>query len=277
MDEALIDMIADRDGLSPQEARKLARQTLHLAKAYLDRQHDSAMIDSIRVRHLVRNARVQSWLRENFEATHRPVDIPHRVIQKNLDDPHTKLRNFHPKLHFICQAILSPTKENEELAMNEQWQKSALEFINPLWKQLSSNQSELMQDTHCKLFKHVVGLSSRTSNGHHRAIRSESFVIDLLVKDRWAQEFVDHVAPVNSPTLIPPFFSKFGLHIVVVPKVLESHLADESLPAEELEQLRLEHLREKIHPAWLRDEFSKQLIELRKSYRARLGSENSHE
>ena len=258
LERAVIDELMAREGLDEAAAREQGLDVLRLVaarRAELDAREQPPEhpddLDPDRRNQLERAALVNLWLDEAFEAKHRAADIPKRVIDANMADPSMTRRLFHPRLWFVCQALIVPAEKGEdgrhveppaEGEAAEQWRTEAEAALAPLLDRVERFRDDLLADSSCEVFGRMVGTSEHLfeSSAGQLALRYERFAFAPSEAESFDPEWVEIVSRHAEPALIEPFTTRFGLHFVIVGKVEDAQLADGSMPEAELEAARRE-------------------------------------
>lgn len=201
---------------------------------------------------------IRLWLEERFEPAHRPQDIPDGDVQRRLDDPQIAKRMFHPEIHLTCQVVLVP-KSSE--ATSEPWRERTALLAAPLEQRLLRYREDLEKEENCELFNRIVASSNAD---RHDDIETKVEQFPVLADAGLDEGFVEAVTALDSPGLVEPFFTRFGRHIVFVPRILPAHLEEGSMPQAELDRRRADHLREEFAPAWRSERLAQALDDMRR-------------
>lgn len=309
LEREVVEMLMARDGLDAQQAEARALWTLRLVAA---RRAELAAreqppthpddLDPIRREQLERAALVRLWLDETFEPAHEAEDIPKRIIEQNLADPSLSRRLFHPELYFVCQALLVPAAESggrnveppSEGDAAQQWRTAAQQAFAPFVERVRSIAPDLLATDDCSLLGRLVGSSERAlsitqlpaqntdpnTDVGAVTIRFEQFAFAPSEAQSfdpgWVAEVTAGVeaSPGQSGrSIIGPFATRFGLHLVIVGRIEPARLADGSLPPAELQAAREQVLRSEIEQAWRTDQLQQTLAEIRDRRVVRLSPE----
>ncbi len=268
IDDRVIDMVAKRDGLSRAAARAHVVETLRWsADAAAARPPDAPELDPSRRDHLRRTALARLWLAEVFEPTHLPADIP-------ADDPliaraRSDSRHVHPEIVEVCHAIFVPEGIDdpaaaEIAAADPRWRAKALPFALSFAKHIAQTVPYGDPDA-CTFFANNGAFEPKAQDGV--ALRNDGrggFVLDACAETnddgscrtpRFAPEWVEVIRTGPVPGLRGPFFTRFGVHVALVTRVLPA------TPTDEAEAL--EHVRAAVHDAWRTREVGTTLQSLR--------------
>jgi hypothetical protein len=299
LERDVLDMLVTRDGQGEQEARAHALWTMRLVAArraeLAEREQPPTHpdeLDPVRRDQLERAALVRLWLDEVFEPEHEAQDVPQRVIEQNLADPSLSRRLFHPELYFVCQALVVPAAKSEGRHIEppsdgeaaQQWRTAAEQAFAPFVARVTSIEPDLLATDDCSLLGRLVEASEKTLETEAGAVtlRYEQFAFAPSEVETFDPGWVAEVmagaarasATSGSPrSIIGPFATRFGLHLVVVGKIEPARLADGSLPPAELEAARKEALRDEIEEAWRADQLLQTLAEIRDRRVVRLSPE----
>lgn len=291
LERAVVEHIARREGIDEAEATARALDELRLVaarRAELDAREQPPEhpddLDPARRTQLERAAMVNLWLDERFEPEHDAASIPKRVIDANMADPALTRRLFHPKLWFVCQALIVPAEKDDqgklieppgEGEQAEAWTATATEQMAPVLARVQRFESDLLSDGSCELFARIVGTSQHafeTDQGP-LALRYERFAFAPSTADSFDPAWVERVSAYTEPAIIPPFRTRFGLHLVIVGKIEPESLADGSQSEAELERARREHMRTEIEDAWRSESLQALLTKVRERRVVRLSPE----
>lgn len=292
LDRRVVDQLMADEGLDEAAARERGLDILRLVaarRAELDAREQPPEhpdeLDPERRRQLERAALSSLWLDEHFEPEHDADDIPPRVIDANMADPSLTRRLFHPKLWFVCQALVVPAETNDdgrhveppgEAEAAARWQAEAEAALAPLLARVERFRDDLLSDQNCELFGRMVGTSAHqfeTASGEDLVLRYERFAFAPSEAASFDPAWVEIVSAHDQPTIIEPFATRFGLHLVIVGKVEDAALAEGSLPPAELDAARRARLREEIETAWRGQSLAETLTELREHHVVRLAPE----
>lgn len=240
---SVVEHIAARDGLSPEQARVRAEETLRLVAAAREAAAAEGKAPGLRPQreqHLRRAARARLWLRERFEASHGPADIPddHPILQRAWSDS----RLVHPELFVLCQAIVEPPDVDDldakaEITADPSWREAASAVMAPLVERIERTVPVGDPDA-CSLITTQVTLSGQPSDERLTLTMSRPGGFDLdaclepddeggCAKPQFAPEWTEVVRTMSPPRLGRPFFSRFGLHLVYVVEHLPAQTADD--------------------------------------------------
>ena len=292
LERAILDELVEREGLTPERAREHALSTLRLVaarRAEIEAREQPPLhpddLDPARRDQLERSTLVRLWLDEHFEPENDASSIPRRVIDANMADPSLTQRLFHPKLWFVCQALLVPIEKGEdgrhlqppaddpEAALA--WTGAAEAALAPVLDRVERFESDLLSDGSCELFGRIIGTSKHvipTPEGE-LALRYEHFAFAPSESETFDPVWVEQVSAFTKPTIIAPFRTQFGLHLVLIGKIVDAQLEAGALPKDELETARRAHLREEISTPWRGERLQETLTELRQRRVVRLSPE----
>lgn len=220
---SVVAQIASQRGLSEAQALEHASDTIRLYLAYREthknEQHNQALLQFLTLQ-----GAVQTWLVSTFEPSTLPSKIPGDEVQAILEKLATKNRPFGPRLHGLCQIIVQPKdlKPKDDARLIASFEPRARALIADLNEQLQRALPELKDSKRCELFDKLTNLIASERPADIQ-FKREALRLDLSL-DHWDQDFVDKVAGSSSPELLPPFMTKFGLHLVYVSKVFPAHL-----------------------------------------------------
>jgi len=276
LDASVVEHVAVRDGLSAEDARARAVDTLRLVAAGRE-QHAAGQADPgpvlapRRAEHLRRAALARLWLTERFEPEHGPDDIPAddpRLVRARADP-----RLVHPEIHMLCQVVVEPPPEVTELdakaviTSEPAWREAARAALAPVLARIERNVP--VDDAEaCKLVGREVELSGKGNDPRLVVSFPKSGGFDLeacvqvdeagaCVQPRFDPVWTEAVRQLPVPGRSEPFFTRFGLHVVQVEQRLPAR--PEGDPATE------QALREAVHEAWRVATLDRALEELRRA------------
>lgn len=238
LDAAVVERVAARDGVTVDEARARAVDTLRLVAAgraeHARRGADPGpVLAPRRAEHLRRAARARLWLRERFEPEHQPADIPDDdpLLVKARRDP----RLVHPEIHMLCQVVVEPPDVDDveakaAITADPAWRQAASRALAPVLRRIDRNVPTDDAEA-CRLMQREVELSRAGDDPRLQVVfpRPGGFHLDACVQTddagacvqpRFAPEWTAVVRAMEVPGRSAPFFSRFGLHVVQV----EQHL-----------------------------------------------------
>lgn len=280
LDAAVVEHLAARDGLSPEEARARALDTLRLVAA--GREHHARraadpgpVLTPRRAEHLRRAALARLWLTERFEPAHGPQDIPDddRRLTAARADP----RMVHPEVHGLCQVVVEPPNVTDEdqmaaITADPAWREAASQALAPVLARIDRN---VPVDDHeaCRLMKREVELSGPGDDprlhitfprpgGFELRACEEHDDAGACTKPRFAPAWTREIERLAVPGRSVPFFTPAGLHVVQVEQRLPAQLADD--PATD----RI--VREAVLDPWRADQLGQRLEELRRQRTVRV-------
>lgn len=293
IDRRVVDMLMQRDGLDEDAAldqamvtaRLVAARRAELATRDQPPEHPDDL-DPARRNQLERAALVRVWLDDVFEPEHQADDIPRAIVAQNMADPALSRRLFHPELYVVCQALLVPAALDEnnrnvqppsDPEAAQRWRAAAEAAFAPFVARVRQLEPDLLATEDCSLLGRQVGASERTfeltENLGPVTMRFERFGFAPSLVDDFDAEWVATVTAVRERSIIGPFPTRFGLHLVVIGSIEPAQLADGSLPADELARAREAALRDEIQPQWQTDQLRQILAEQRDRRIVRLAPE----
>jgi hypothetical protein len=275
IDAAVVAELAARGELDEARARAEVVATLQLvAAARAERSDpDAAELTDERSAQLRRTSLARLSLREEFEATHRVVDIP-------ADDPmlaqaRGQPRYVHPRLHDVCQLVVGPTDVGaEQVAVHTAdlaWRARAHALLADIDRHV---RAVIPADDPkaCELLTRDLVFERRSDDGIEVKYERARFDLDACAVEldsdgrcaepRFAPEWVELVRTGEVPGWRGPFWTRFGLHLALVQEVLPANL-----PGDDGFEQRL---RESIHRDWQSAELLRWLAGLRTEYAAQL-------
>jgi hypothetical protein len=301
--QEVVDEIAMRESLTDEQARARAIELLRWVaarRAELAEHPEPPLhpddLDPARARQLERAAMVRLWLRERFEPSHRPSDIPDSVVAKNMADPSLFRRFFHPEVWLVCQVLIVPAAKRED-GRNEsppsegepaaRWRTRAEQAIAPFAARASRLESDLLATGDCSLLARLAQTSRREFPAAEAKpddpppgledgpllLRYEQFGFAPSAADSLDASWVATVTAEPRPRLIGPFISPFGVHLVLVAAINPAHLEDGALPPAELEQAREAEMRDQMFESWRAEQLQVELQRARDDRVVRLAPE----
>nr|MCH9685995.1 hypothetical protein [Deltaproteobacteria bacterium] len=245
-------------------------------------------VSARRASHLRRAARARLWLTERFEPEHRPQDIPD-------DDPRLLRARaskslVHPKLWTTCQVLVLPpapppppgqppgtpvsANPDDPRAKDPAWQQAAREALAPLQARIERNVPADDPEA-CTLISREVTLSGQPDDPQLRITFEGLGGFDLdacaeagpdgqCIEPQFDPTWTATVRNAADPGSPPPFFTRFGLHLVHVHEILPQQLAGE--PATE------EAVRAAVHEAWRTEALSNELDRMGKTAGLRMAA-----
>lgn len=270
LDAAVVEHVAARDGLSPDDARARAVDTLRLVAAgheQHDGSRDPAASEGLaprRAEHLRRAARARLWLSERFEPEHRPQDIPDdepRLVRARQDP-----RLVHPEIYVACQVVAQPP-DVESLDAKAaitgvlEWRAAAERALEPVRARIERN-VPVGDSEACSLIEREVELSGPAEDPRVEVSfeRAAGFDLDACAEQdaagactqpRFDPAWTDRVRALAGVGFSSPFFTRFGLHLVYVEQRLPAQPAGD--PATE------QRVRESVLDAWRAEAFALEL------------------
>jgi hypothetical protein len=285
LEAVVVEQLAAREGLSPDQAQARAVDTLRLVAAGRQ-QHAERGADPgpplvpRRAEHLRRAARARLWLSERFEPEHRPADIPAdepRLVRARQDR-----RLVHPEIHVVCQVVVEPPDvealaDKAVITADPAWRERALLALAPVLARIERN-VPVDDPEACRLVEREVELSGPGDDPHLRVVypRPGGFHLDACADDpldasagpgactqpQFDPEWTKAVRALPAPGRSMPFFTRFGLHVVHLEQRLPAQPADD--PATELA------LRQAVHDAWRAEALDRRLEALGRAQTVRL-------
>lgn len=262
---SVVARIAKQKGLDQERALEHAADILRLYLAYQEQETPESHTEELE-QFLRLQGAVRVWLQDSFEANHVPDLIPQSSVSKTLKQAEQKNRPFGPKLHGLCQIIVRPkdAEANPDARAIPDFERVARKLVADTETNLQRALPELEGSERCKLFDQLTELIA-AKRPPKLVLKRESLLIDLS-SQQWDQIFVNRVAPATKAQLLPPFMTRFGLHLVYVSQVLAPHLPandDGSIrPATKIE--REKEMRELMLDRWRSKELKTLLESLRK-------------
>lgn len=269
LDQAVIDeLVAREPGRTEDEARRLAIETLRLRAAGREQQRarsETVGLAPRREQQLRRAALARRWLRDAFEPSRGPEDIPddHPRLKRARVDP----MQVHPELSLVCQAVIGPPRDvtdREEISRitaDPSWRAAAEQAMAPIERRVQQGVPPGDPDA-CQLFADRVGLSDPPDDPRLAVTMSKAGGFDLdacgekdeqgrCTKPTFAPEWTSVVREMAPGQFAAPFFSRFGLHLVYLHQRLPSRPADD--PATEAA------LRADLLPVWRAEQLDEAL------------------
>ena len=202
-----------------------------------------------------------------FEPTHRPADIP-------ADDPlivraRASSRNVHPEIVEVCHAIFEPEDKAdpaaaEILAADPRWRAHAIGRAHAFAEHVRRT-VPLDDPQTCVIMAKNGAFEPKTGDGVALRIEGRGgFDLDACAvtaddgtceRAQFAAEWTEVIRHGPIPGLRGPFFTRFGVHVAIVTRVLPATPTED--PA------LLDHLRETVHDSWRARELGERLQTLR--------------
>jgi hypothetical protein len=273
---SVVEHVAARDGVDLEEARQRVADVLRLVAAARARQDGVDdpidLVSPHRVRHLERAARARLWLETDFEARHRPSDIP--ADDPRLQAMRTSPKFIHPVVHMVCQLIAMPPvdlerSDAEALAEDPAWRKRAQAVFEPVADRMRRHLPEGDADL-CKLMQQWVHLEKPGDDVRFR-VESGGFDLEACAQvgengecktPAFSPRWTEPVSRAQGAGFLPPFFTEFGLHLVYVIDILPARSLDD--PDTDT------FLRETAHAGWQQEAFATYVQRLREKRTVRL-------
>jgi hypothetical protein len=264
----VIAMLAERDGLSPEAARESAVETLRwAAAARRARAPDTPELDDARRDHLRRTALGRLWLSDVFEPSHRAADIPadDPMIARARADP--RLR--HPEIVEVCHSIFVPEDATDPA-------KTEITVADPRWRAKAVARASAFAEhvrrtvpfddpAACGIMANGGAFEPKTGDDVELRIEgrggfdlracAETADDGTCTRTKFAPEWIAVIENGPIPGLRGPFFTRFGVHVALVTRVLPATPSED--PA------LLDHLREAVHDSWRARELGERLQSLR--------------
>lgn len=258
---SVVDELASREKLNPEQALERAADLARLALAY--RQSSQAQDPSPqRASFLRKRKAVRIWLNEVFEPKHGKDSVPKKMIEQAQEHNKRRADHFRPRLHAICQLVVRPIQEGDA-RQDPQFEPQARRAISAFEQALKAAQPELATQKQCAHFQALAGRLAKDSDPSLK-FKVEVLLIDLS-KPTWDKDFVRVVQSQPHAGLIPAFMTRFGLHLVYLTRVYKAHLAPEpdgSL-SERTRSLRAEELRGILLDKWRAQALQEELQRMR--------------
>jgi hypothetical protein len=277
-DATVVADVATREGLDDGAAAERVRSIAALADRYLQRagvqpDDDGRIavdpsrplpgISPAREAHLLRTARARLWLSQVFEPSHGVDDIPRDVVEKA--DPMTM--PSHGTIQVVCNVIVgasapAPTGDTTEapgpvLAKDDpQWRERAEREAETIAARLRRFLPDPSTEPNCEVIERMLRLGLTANVDADFAVRVESGGFESCREESWDPGWVEAICPVTTPRWVDPFWTRFGVHVVAVIKVVE---ADEYEPTE-----RERRIRESILTGWRSNTLGETLARLRR-------------
>ena len=278
---SVVQMVAERDGLSSQQARRRVDDTLRLAAA-AQAETTGAKLSDTRQAHLRRAAAARLWLKEDFEPRHRVQDI--QASDPAFKQAMASQRNVHPKLHAVCQLVVAPTAGEDEgvdivleRAKDPAWRARARPMFDAATERLQRYVKPGDPDA-CALMVRLLRFETQERDGVSLRIEQGGFDLDACAKEaddgscaqpQWVPEWTEQVRKGEAAQFLPGFETRFGYHLVYVRDILPNRPADDPETAQAV--------REAIHPAWQRDSFARYIDAARERKAVRMAGSKSGE
>lgn len=241
--DVVVAMVAERDGLPEEDAARRVRDVHLLADAARAERNTVVdpppLVTESRSRFLRRGALARLWMTEVFEPSHEADAIP--------DDDPLYLRalasplHVRPQLYRLCQVVAVPSGFEDDRdgllakAEDPSWQEASRARLNTLAARLPRYVSPADPQA-CTLMAKLMRFEPKDDGTVALRVESSAFDLDACAKvddagdcveHQFAQEWIDAVRPHTDPGFIPPFSSRFGMHLVFVLEVLEPASADD--------------------------------------------------
>ncbi len=160
----------------------------------------------------------------------------------------------------------------------ERWREDALKALQPTLDRIERLGPALAKESDCELFATIIGASARThpsrdEDGLYLKYEYGAYALD--VAEELDPQWRDKVRALDEPGVVEPFFTRFGLHLVYVPRLEPARLADGSMDEAGLKAAREDFLREQIHEVWQAERLRETLKSLRERRVVRLAPEVS--
>lgn len=219
-------MIAARDDVDEAVAKRRAVETWRLAQAYLD-DHDGQPPPVHRRTHLKRTALARAWLRDDFEATFDRASVPDDAVATALTNP----RILHPRVHVICQVIVTPPAPSEgpppQAPDDPRWRAAAQRHANRIAGHLRTYLPAPGEERDCEYFNSLIALEPTPAADDRwprgMELRVESGVFETCRDDQWDAGFVSALCETDAPGIHGPFWTRYGAHVVAAIDVAEDN------------------------------------------------------
>ena len=240
---AVVERGAERDGLDGDAAAQKVRDVHLLAEAA--RAEREAVVDppplvsDSRARFLRRGALARLWMTEVFEPSHDvdaiPSDDP--IYLRALASP----LHVRPRLYRLCQIVVVPSGFDDDRegrfakAEDPSWQAVARDRAAAVANRLRRYVTPADPEA-CALMAKLMRFEPKDDGTVALRVESSAFDLDACAKlddagacveRQFAQEWIDAVRPHTAPGFVPPFSSRFGVHVVFVLEVLPPAAADD--------------------------------------------------
>lgn len=239
---AVVQMVAERDGLSNAAAREHVQQVALLSKAARAEQDGRAdpppLLTEARKRFVRRAALARVWMHDTFEPTHGVAEIADDdpIFVRALASP----KHVRPRLSMLCQVAAVPAGFDDRDAMlqkaeDPEWQATTKARVDAIADRM---QRYVRPDDpqSCRLMGKLMRFENKDDGIVKLSVESKAFNLDACLREdasgaclepRWAPEWVEHVRPRTEPGFIKPFRTRFGYHLVFLVQVLEPAPADD--------------------------------------------------
>lgn len=220
---AVLEMIAERDGVTPEEAARTYEAVILLSDSFRARQEDPARRqreDASAWTYQSRAILARLWLKEVFEREVDADSVPPEFAARFRDEVD------HPKLHLACQVIVMPTGPADEAMFARAKQEDFRAAAAPLAERIAANARGFFapgkSPADCDSFTRIVNATVPPSQPLAEGLRlkQEQSVFPSCDRDRFVEGWVDAMCPVDAPGVIGPFWTDFGAHVVYVAEVL---------------------------------------------------------
>lgn len=275
LDAAVVEHIAARDGLSADQARQRALDTLRLVAAGRQQRAEAGgageageAVPERRAEHLRRAARARLWLTERFEPEHGPDDIPDddpRLVRARTDPS-----LVHPEIHRVCQVVIQPPGVDDleaKAAITDQapWRQAAQDALAPVLERIERN-VPVGDPEACQLIQREIQLSAALTDPRLELSFPKPGGFDLdaclqvresdgaCIQPRFDPAWTSQVRAMEAPGLSAPFFTRFGLHVVYLAEHLDAQPKGD--PATE------QAVRRAVLDAWRADRLDARLDQL---------------
>jgi hypothetical protein len=246
-DPAVIADVAAREGLDEASAAARTRELAALAERYLARARLSSPptaapviaageappgIVAAREAHLLRTVRARLWLTEVFEPAHEAVDMPSSVVERAdaLTMP------AHGTIHVVCNLVVGPPPPSDAgpedgpvLAKEDPaWRERARRRADEVAARLRRLVPDPSTEADCEFFQRTIRLGLDGGADPDLTLRVEPGGFESCREGLWDPGWVEAICPVEAPTWVDPFWTRFGVHVVAVIKVVEADPYDAS-------------------------------------------------
>ncbi|MBC8070328.1 MAG: hypothetical protein IAG13_18490, partial [Deltaproteobacteria bacterium] len=202
-----------------------------------------------------------------------------------LELARTQGRFVHPQLHDVCQLIAVPisipaeelAERGPELTADPAWRASAAALLEPIARHVRAS-VPIDDPQACDLLARDLKFEVLEQGDVKIKLEHARFDLDACASERAADgscespsldpQWTRAVRSGEVPGLRGPFWTRFGLHLALVPEVLPSNM-----PSDDGFEQRL---REAIHPEWQAKALQAWIAALRTDYAAQLVTTEDH-
>ena len=249
----LVEDLMKRHDADEETAIAIYEQTLRLSDAFRAAQASEASEQFVDPQARVFRERATLaylWLDRVFEPTHGLDSMPAEAFAKERETVE------HPKLAAACQLIAMPRglegEARAEVANSPEFQARATPLLEDFTLALEPLRAEGVAVDDCLIFVSLAGAFANTHLEHPDVnFKVERSVYPVCTRGSLVDAWVDSMCGLETPGLVPPFVSPFGVHLVHVQKIVpatsgtpESY--DRKAREAALDRWRTEELREEI-------------------------------